>query len=185
MDRHTLCEFLLREKLITGLRLEEALAEERRAQTPVRLLALLVERGDVSEAALAHALSRRLSVPWVRAALLEPGVGVLKLVPRDAAERFSLFPVYVRRDPMAASTLYVAMDDPTWEEALLTVSVMAGMPVRPLLATRSQIAAAIAHHFGSRPSSRPTQPAEPVDADGRPSLEPPARRRPPALPRHV
>lgn len=162
MDRHSLCEFLLSAGLVTRERLDDALAEQRAAPTPVRLLALLVERGDVDEAALTQALSRRLSVPWVRVEQNEVAPPVLALVPRDTAERFSLFPVYVRREPSGPPTLFVAMDDPTWEEALFTVSIVAGMPVRPLLATRSQVAAAIERHYAARDSGRPTRPAVPV-----------------------
>jgi type IV pilus assembly protein PilB len=162
MDRHHLCEFLLSAGLVTRERLDDALAEQRASAAPVRLLALLVERGGVAEIALTQALSRRLSIPWVRVEPHEATGSVLALIPRDTAERFSLFPVYVRREQSGPPTLYVAMDDPTWEEALFTVSIVAGMPVRPLLATRSQVSAAIARHYAARDTGRPTRPAIPV-----------------------
>jgi len=162
MDRHHLCEFLLGAGLVTRERLDDAVAEQRGAAAPVRLLALLVDRGAVDESPLTQALSRKLSIPWVRIEHNDVNSAVLALVPRDTAERFSLFPVYVRRETSGPPTLFVAMDDPTWEEALFTVSIVAGMPVRPLLATRSQVGAAIARHYAARDTGRPTRPAVPI-----------------------
>ncbi len=124
------------------------------------LATALLDRGLVDDRDLARALSQELSVPWVSLARAEPGRSVLSLVPRDVAERHTLVPVYVRREGLAPPTLYVATVDPTREEGLYTVAIFSGMAVRPLVAPRSEIRAAITRWYQRRSADeRPTLPA--------------------------
>ncbi len=160
MTQKQLEELLMARGLITRARLDAALADLGRTPPPRRLSALLVDRGEVSARDLARLLSQELSVPWVSLARTEPSRSVRALVPRDVAERFCLAPVYVRRELTGPATLFVAIDDPTCEEALLTASVFAGMPVRPVVAPRDEIRAAIARWYHRRSADeRPTIPA--------------------------
>lgn len=145
----------------------DALSAEHPSVTAAPLAMTLIDRGLVDDRDLARALAQELSVPWVSLAKAEPGRSVLSLVPRDVAERYTLVPVYVRREGLAPATLYVATVDPTREDGLYTVAVFAGMAVRPLIAPRSEIRAAIARWYHRRSADeRPTLPALAVsDAD--------------------
>lgn len=163
MTRIQLADLLLRSGLTTQDRVQAALADLRQAATPGRFIAALVDGGYVDEVALTQMLSRELSIPWVSLDMPEVPQTVLSLVPRDTAERFSLVPVYIRREQSGPPTLFVAMDDPTWEEALYTVSVMSSMPIRPLLAPRSQVRAALQRWYAPRGEDmRPTCPSIPI-----------------------
>jgi type IV pilus assembly protein PilB len=162
MNDNTLHAFVLSEGLASHSQLNGLLTLQRSTTPPTRLLRLLVAHGYVSDKTLAKALSRWLSIPWVRIEDNDVTAALLSLVPREIARRFTLFPVYLRRGPNSPTTLFVAMDDPTWEEALLTVTVVAGMPVRPLVATRAQLLAAIERHYEAPNTERPTYPALPA-----------------------
>ncbi len=174
MTRQQLCEVLLGEGLIARPRLDAALEALARSHTPRRLVAWLVDRGEVDEVRLAAALAKHLAVPIASLELFEAQTGCLALLPRDVCERFSMFPVYVRREPTGPATLFVAMDDPTWEEALFTASIVAGLPARPLVAARSAIATAIQDWYSPRRAERPTRPARPAADNDTVSVEYPS-----------
>lgn len=159
MNRRYLTEILVRSGLLTQARLDAFVATLGRGNTQ-RLSAALVERGEVSDRALARALSQELSLPLVDLARADPTLSTRSLVPRDVADRFCLVPVYVRRESNKAPALFVATDDPTWEEALLTTSIFSGMAVRPLIAPRNEVRAAITRWYDGRSrEERPTLPA--------------------------
>lgn len=163
MTRIQLADLLLRTGLITQDRVQAALSDLRQAPVPGRFTAALVDGGYIDDTTLTRVLSRELSIPWVSLDMPEAPQAVLSLVPRDTAERYSLVPVYIRREQSGPPTLFVAMDDPTWEEALYTVSVMASMPVRPLIAPRSQVRSAFQRWYAPRSDdSRPTCPSIPI-----------------------
>ena len=159
MNRRYLSEILVRAGLVTQTRLDAFMAGPGRGSTQ-RLAAALVDGGVVSDRALARALSQELSLPLVDLSRADPSLGTRSLVPRDVAERFCVVPVYVRRETGKAPALFVALDDPTCEEALLTASIFAGMAVRPLIAPRSEVRAALARWYdGPSRDERPTLPA--------------------------
>ena len=165
-NRNHLGEILVKAGLLSQAALD-AFSAEHPSALAAPLATALIDRGLVDDRDLARALSQELSVPWVSLAKAEPGRSVLSLVPRDVAERHTLVPVYVRREGLAPPTLYVATVDPTREEGLYTVAVFAGMAVRPLIAPRSEIRAAISRWYYRRSADeRPTLPALSVsDAD--------------------
>jgi hypothetical protein len=112
-----------------------------------RLGTILVENKFVSEPQLIQALSRQLSVPWVSVSRADPPDEVLQLVPPVVAATYGLVPVYKRQVQEEGESLYVAMDDPTNDEALRAVAAACGMPVRPMVAAPSEIAAAILEFY--------------------------------------
>lgn len=158
---------------ITREQLGDALAEQRRrGALPGRLVVILIERGDVTEGAVVRAVAQELCLPWVSMRHVDVSDTLTRLIPRRTAEEFCVMPVYVRRDNKGPLTLYLAMDDPTWEEALYTASVIAGMPVRPMVAARSELVAAIAEHYPQAPVAV----SAPHPSPGPSRTQPPAGR---------
>jgi hypothetical protein len=148
--------------------LERTLAEQK--GSPKRLGDLLIERGLVTQTRLAHLLSFRLACPWVSPKTVDIPPALLALVPAPIAIEHRLVPVYLRAVPTHA--LYVATDDPTDELALAAVEAVAGVPVRPMVATTGDMREALATHYGA---PRPAPPAPP----------PSARKDPPPVPKPV
>src|SRR5262249_13261892 len=85
------------------------------------------------------------------------------------ADEWCAIPIYVRRERKVGDTLYVAMEDPTNDEALRRVVAASGMPVKPMIAATSEIRAAIrAYYGGERPATLelPTAPTPPLPRGG-------------------
>ncbi|MCC6645324.1 MAG: hypothetical protein IT374_07130 [Polyangiaceae bacterium] len=134
---------------------------ERQKRDGRRLGTLLVEAGLVNETQLTQILSQQLSAPWVSLYHIDFSRQLLNLVPRAVVEQFCLVPIYVRHVRKQGETLYVAMDDPSNEEALKVVAEAAGLPVRAMIAPPSDIRNAIRVYYGG---GRGTLPSVPPDA---------------------
>jgi type IV pilus assembly protein PilB len=139
---------LVQAGMLTAEKLTQALAAQR--ERGGRLGEILVAEGFVSETQLTQTLSNQLSVPWVSLHHVDFTRALLNHVPRALAERYGLVPVYVRAARREGDTLFVAMDDPTHEDALAAVSAAAGLPVRPMVAAPSDIRRAIRAYYGGR-----------------------------------
>jgi hypothetical protein len=103
-------------------------------------------------------LSNQLSVPWVSLERVEFPAELLARVPGDLADRRSVLPIYVRNVRGRGATLYVAMDDPTDDEALKELASAASMPVRPMIAPPSEIRRAIEQRYFGAPIRRKESP---------------------------
>jgi type IV pilus assembly protein PilB len=149
-------ELLVEAKLVTREQLEVGLAAQQKSGR--KLGQVLIELGIVSETQLTQALSQQLSVPWVSLYHIDFSRELLNLVPQELAETFCLVPVFVRRVRKQGDTLYVAMDDPTHEAALQAVMRSSSLPVRPMIASPSDIRSAIRVYYGVTPLSVPDGP---------------------------
>ena len=134
--------------LITRTQLDDALAAQRASRLPIGKQ--LVALGSVSEIRLTQVLSNQLSVPWVSLERCEFPAELLARIPAEIADHCSVLPIYVRNLKGKGATLYVAMDDPTDDEALKRVSDNARMLVRPMIAPPSEIRRVIdLRYFGT------------------------------------
>lgn len=172
-SRVRLGELLIEARIITPEQLEVILVQQK--TDPRRIGTLLVEAGLVTETQVTQILSQQLSVPWVSLYHVDFSRQLLDLVPEEVAERHCLVPIFVRRVRGQGNTLYIAMDDPSDDQALRSVEQYAGVPVRAMIAPPSDIRAAIRAYYGSgvglTPSMAPERPtrslaAQPNASDG-------------------
>ena len=173
MARLRIGELLVSAKVITQEQLDTALKVQRPAGQ--RLGDLLVLQGTVTENQLTQTLGQQLSVPWVSLYHVDFSRQLLNLVPRDVAEKFCLVPIFVRRVKKQGDTLYVAMDDPTNEAALIDVMSYAGLPVKPMIASPTDIRGAIRVYYGAEggaPAAVPVAAPAPAAAPTAPSTVP-------------
>ena len=197
-------ELLVESKVITAEQLGEVLGSPREAGQ--KLGQVLLERGWITEAQLTQTLSLQLSVPWVSLYHIDFSRQLLNRVSREVAEKYCLIPIFVRHVKGQGETLYVAMDDPTNESALLEVARLAGLPARPMIASASDIRSAIRVYYGestpgmsmldvpppptrvdpptshARSEAAPMTPAVPTQPDPPRSYPPPAARRTTSVP---
>jgi type IV pilus assembly protein PilB len=155
-------ELLVEAKLITREQLDLALLSQQRSGR--KLGQVLMELGIVNETQLTQALSQQLSVPWVSLYHIDFSRELLNLVPHELAEKYCLVPVFIRRVRKQGDTLYVAMDDPTHEAALAAVSQSSSLPVRPMIASPSDIRSAIRVYYGGTSPEVASPPAEEAPA---------------------
>lgn len=157
-------ELLVQSKVITAEQLGEVLGSPRKSGK--KLGQELLDRGWITEAQLTQTLSLQLSVPWVSLYHIDFSRQLLNRISRDLADKYCLIPIFVRHVKGQGETLYVAMDDPTNEEALQEVGRLAALPTRPMIASATDIRNAIRVYYGE------------------PSGQIPAARLPPPVPRN-
>jgi hypothetical protein len=144
---------LVRAGLIDQGQLATALESQR--ETGRRLGEELVELGYLTEVQMTQVLSNQLSLPWVSLYHVEFTRELLGLVPPEAATKHRAVPIYMRKVRNEGEVLFVAMDDPTNDEALAELKEVAGRSVRPMVAPPSEIANAIRVYYFSRVSEAP------------------------------
>ena len=143
--RLRLGETLVEAGVLTQEVLEKALQLQKKRQ--LRLGTILLQEGFCTESQLVQALSLKLSIPWVSLWRVDISEDLLELVPANVAEEFFLMPIYIRTTKGGERALYVAMNDPTDEDALKFVSATAGIPVKPMIAGPTDIASAIRSYY--------------------------------------
>jgi len=178
--RIRLGELLVQAGVLSEEALQEALSLQRSEGSKRRLGRLLVEQGFVDETQLTQVLGRQLSVPWVSLYHVDFSRQLLNLVPREVAEGYGVVPVYVRHVRGQGETLYVATDDPTNDDGLRKAAAYAGLPVRPMIASASDIRSAIRVYYGGGTLSVPKVKVEQVESTATPVVVEPAA--PPAPP---
>ena len=134
-------ELLVAGGLIKEEQLERALEEQKKRGGKVG--EVLVDLGFINEHNLATFLARQLHVPYleIEKQLVDPES--VKLIPADMARRITAIPLYKDKE-----ALVVAMSDPLNIFGLDDIRKAAGMEIRQVVATRSDIQKAISNYYG-------------------------------------
>lgn len=160
---------LVAARIVTKEQVEQALASQK--ESGRRLGGELVALGFVSELQITQMLSNQLSVPWVDLQHVEFSRELLSLIPRELADEHCCIPVYRRQVRNAGDTLFVAMDDPSNEDALAAIGEVSPLPIRTMVSPPSDIRNAIrVYYFGESP--KPVQHARPRTASRHPGESP-------------
>ena len=170
-------ELLVEAGVLNHGKLREALDLQK--QQPRPLGVILVESGLVTEAQLIQALSRQLSIPWVSLWHVDVAPELLAIVSREDAEKHHLLPIYARTVTGEKPALFVAMDDPTNQDALEFVREAAGIEVRPMIAAPTDLRQAIRVLFGGEEEEDEEPPPAPPAITPRRSAPPPPPPPPP------
>ena len=177
-------ELLVEAKALTREKLEEALRAPR--EPGKKLGQLLLERGLVTEAHLTQCLSFQLGVPWVSLYHIDFSRQLLGRIPRETADRHCLVPIYIRHVKGMGDTLYVAIEDPMNQAAIAEATKTAGLPVRAMIASPSDIRSAIRVYYPSPDGNEAVQVpfgAQPATVPEKPPLGGQERKpEPPPLP---
>ncbi|MEQ9075750.1 MAG: hypothetical protein RLP09_17980 [Sandaracinaceae bacterium] len=144
-ERQRLGDMLVAAGLVTEEQVEEALAKQK--QLGQRLGETLVSLGYVSEPQMTQIVSNQLTIPWVNLYHVDFSRELLDLVPASLAQEHSLVPVYVRNVRSQGDTLYIAMEDPMNLDVLQLVADRVGLPVKPMVASPTDIQNAIRVYY--------------------------------------
>ncbi|OGA10583.1 MAG: secretion system protein E [Betaproteobacteria bacterium RIFCSPHIGHO2_12_FULL_69_13] len=138
-------QILIDQGILTEDQLRIALLEQTKSHVPVGRL--LVQLGFVSEATLRDALSEKLGLQSVDLAHIIVDPAALKMLPRDLARRYRMFPVAFDRQQkrfivaLADTNNIVAVDQ-------LRAHLKGDYEVELRLAGESEIERAIEHYYG-------------------------------------
>ena len=135
-------EILVRENLISPQNLREALDYQR--EHGGRLGYNLVKLGLVTDDMITAVLSRQYGIPSVNLDLFYIDDTVLRLIPQEAAQKYSVLPL-----SRVGATLTLAMVDPTNVFAMDDIKFMTGLNVEPVVVAEASIQQAIAKYYGT------------------------------------
>ncbi|HEX3557635.1 MAG TPA: type IV-A pilus assembly ATPase PilB [Pyrinomonadaceae bacterium] len=133
-------EILVRENLLTPQQLREALEFQR--EHGGRLGFNLVKMGMVSDDMITAVLSRQYGVPSVNLELFDIDDSVIRLIPREVAEKYSVLPL-----SRVGATLTLAMVDPTNVFAMDDIKFMTGLNIEPVVVSEASVQEAIAKYY--------------------------------------
>ncbi|HTP62298.1 MAG TPA: ATPase, T2SS/T4P/T4SS family [Burkholderiales bacterium] len=138
-------QILIDQGILTEDQLRIALLEQMKSHLPVGRL--LVQLGFVSEATLRDALSEKLGLQSVDLAHIIVDPSALKMLPRDLARRYRMFPVALDRQ---AKKFIVALADTNNIVAVdqLRAHLKGDLEIELRLAGDSEIERAIEHYYG-------------------------------------
>ncbi|MDX2458139.1 MAG: ATPase, T2SS/T4P/T4SS family, partial [Gammaproteobacteria bacterium] len=139
---HKLGDILIAKELLTRERMEEAIQIQKR--TSRRLGQILIDKHWVAEHEVLRALGEQLSVPFVRlrAGIYDPDI--VTLVKKNTARRLQVLPLQRLRGELALATM-----DPQAIPAFDEIEQQLGCRIRPVLACREDILAAINDAYNS------------------------------------
>jgi type IV pilus assembly protein PilB len=137
-------ELLVREKLISLQQLQEAQNEAKR--TGKRLGVALSKLGYVKDQDLTQFLARQYSLPSVNLSSFEVDPDVIKLVPKEVAQKHMVIPVN-----RAGSTLIVAMADPSNIYAIDEIKFITQYNIEPVVASEQAIEDSILRYYDKGP----------------------------------
>src|SRR5213593_4618976 len=135
-------EILVRENLISPQHLRQALDYQR--EHGGRLGYNLVKLGLVSDDTITAILSRQYGVPSVNLELFDIDDSVIRLIPREVAEKYSVLPL-----SRVGATLTLAMVDPTNVFAMDDIKFMTGLNVEPVVVAEASVQQAIAKYYST------------------------------------
>jgi type IV pilus assembly protein PilB len=133
-------EILVRENLLTPHQLREALEFQR--ENGGRLGFNLVKMGLVSDDMITAVLSRQYGVPSVNLELFDIDEAVIRLIPREVAEKYSVLPL-----SRVGATLTLAMVDPTNVFAMDDIKFMTGLNIEPVVVSEASVQEAISKYY--------------------------------------
>jgi hypothetical protein len=147
-------------------RQHDAVMSRSRSSSGGHIVQQVAELGYATEGTVARAISVELGLPRIDLAMTPPeGAALVLLDARTCAERFVL-PVALREN---GELLWLAMADPTDQEAIALVRRKAQKRVRPAVAEPSEIIRAV-RTFYAAPGASSTQP-EPVQNEKLAAIE--------------
>src|SRR6185369_11192589 len=134
-------ELLIEAKLLSHEQLDRAIAEQKK--TGQLLGATLIGMKLITEPDLMGLLQRQLGLPLVDLETLPVDEAALAKVKEDFARKYLALPVEIE----GRKTLVVAMSDPLNVAALEDLRFHAGMFIRPVLASPTQVLEAIERYY--------------------------------------
>lgn len=133
-------ELLVRENLISVQQLRKA--QEQQQKSGERIGTALIKTGAIEESKLTDFLSKQYGVPAINLKDFDIDPEIIKLVPRDVAEKHLVVPVN-----RAGPSLIVAMCDPSNIYAVDDIKFLTGYTIETVVASEPAIREAIEKYY--------------------------------------
>jgi type IV pilus assembly protein PilB len=141
MQRKSLGESLVEQKLISKDQLKSAMKESEKSSEPLRKT--LVKLGLVSEEDVTNFFEEQLGIPRIDLGNYLIDSKILSLVPESLAKKHNLIPLFKTGD-----TLTIATADPLNVVALDEIGIRTKCNIEPAVATETEVKNAINQYYG-------------------------------------
>jgi len=142
MQSSRLGDILVKNNLITQEQLIKALEEQKLSGGQLRLGTILVKQNLIKEPDLTSFLSKQYGVPTISLADYDIDPAITRIIPAEVVQKYQLIPVN-----RAGATLIVAVSDPSNLFAIEDIKFMTNYNVEMVVASESDIKAAIDKHY--------------------------------------
>jgi len=142
MQSSRLGDILVKNNLVTKEQLAKAIEEQKLSGGQLRLGSILVKHNVLKEHDLTSFLSRQYGVPIVNLSEFDIDPAVAKIIQAEVVQKYQLLPI-----KRAGSTLIVAVSDPSNLFAIEDIKFMTGYNVEMVVASESDIKAAIDKNY--------------------------------------
>ncbi|MBE5939256.1 MAG: type II secretion system protein GspE [Lachnospiraceae bacterium] len=139
-------DILIQRGLVTQEQLEQALEEQRRNDKSLMLGEIFVNLNIVTQEQIDSLLCEHLGIESADLRKVDFDEKIVHLINENIARRYCIIPFAL--DTEQANAVKVAMVDPMNYVAMDDISIITGMNVVPVLATRGQINSMIDRHYG-------------------------------------
>ena len=136
-------ELLVRENLISVQQLRKA--QEETQKSGMRIGTALIKTGAIEESKLTDFLSKQYGVPAINLKDFDIDAEIIKLVPKDVAEKHLVVPVN-----RAGPSLIVAMCDPSNIYAVDDLKFLTGYNIEAVVASEISIREAIERYYAEK-----------------------------------
>lgn len=137
-------ELLIERKIITGHELQKALQIQKEKGGLIGNILVLL--GFATEEQIAQALTTQYGFPYLPLKNYEIDPEIVKLVPRNVAEQYSLIAI-----DKVGNSLTVAMANPLNLHAIEDVELITNCKVQTFVSTQSDIKETIKRYYGTNP----------------------------------
>ena len=142
MQSSRLGDILVKNNLVTKEQLAKAIEEQKLSGGQLRLGSILVKHNVLKEHDLTSFLSKQYGVPIVNLSEFDIDPAVAKIIQAEVVQKYQLLPI-----KRAGATLIVAVSDPSNLFAIEDIKFMTGYNVEMVVASESDIKAAIDKNY--------------------------------------
>lgn len=142
MQSSRLGDILVKNNLITKEQLAKAIEEQKLSAGQLRLGSILIKHNVLKEHDLTSFLSKQYGVPIVNLSEFDVDPAVAKIIQAEVVQKYQLLPI-----KRAGATLIVAVSDPSNLFAIEDIKFMTGYNVEMVVASESDIKAAIDKNY--------------------------------------
>ncbi|MBI5124379.1 MAG: type II secretion system protein GspE, partial [Candidatus Omnitrophica bacterium] len=139
--KERLIELLINNKIISRAELDKALKTQK--EKGGSLKNVLIQSGFITEKDLMSILSQGLGIPLISLNRFKIDPELLKLIPRDTADKYQIIPV-----SRVGNMLTVAMSDPLNIFAVDDLRSLTGLDIGIIIASQKDVQDAIDQYYG-------------------------------------
>ncbi|MBI4387932.1 MAG: hypothetical protein HY582_02685 [Candidatus Omnitrophica bacterium] len=142
-------EILIEQGSVTKEQLELALEKQKKSNSGMRLGAVLIQMGIVTEADIVQALSTQFNLPYLPLKNVSLSGETCQLVPKELAYKYRFVPIEKMKEAIT-----IASSDSVDEKAMQEIEQTVKLKIQMFLTTMNEIQMALRQCYGEEPAGK-------------------------------